>query len=408
MGETKAVFVIDGVRTPTGRLGGDLAKVHPAYLGKVVIEELIKRVKVKAEAIDESIFGNATQTGQQGYNMANVLGEWAFGPVMPASTVNMLCGSSAQTIRFATGLVASGENNLVLVGGDENNLLVSQGADLLPTMPHFKKPLQKLETIFKNSWRLINEGADVVKYSLPDGYILHPMGISGDAIAKAHNISRKEADEFAMRSQNLAEAAWDEGKFNEEVVIVKTTSGVVDKDEGIRPTTLSGLSKLKPSFNKDGIHTAGNSSQISVGAAALLIANEAGINKHNLKPKARIVASAVVKTNSQRAEEQLIGPVYAIEKALKKAGLNVSQIELFEINEAFASVVLATINHHKINMDIVNVNGGAIALGHPLGTSGARLPVTLISEMQKRKIRYGLSTLCIGGGQAIAHIFERV
>jgi acetyl-CoA acetyltransferase family protein len=240
------------------------------------------------------------------------------------------------------------------------------------------------------------------------------MGISGDAIAKKYGFSREVVDKFAFESQMKAAKAMYDGKFDEEIVQLHTSSGIVLRDESIRPnTSLSGLSKLKPAFGSDGIHTAGSSSQISAGAAALLLAGESAVKKHKLKPIARLVASSVVATDSQKAEEQLIGPKSAIKKVLEKAGLKIEDIDLFEINEAFASVVVATIQECKINPEKVNVNGGAIALGHPLGVSGARLPVTLLHEMQRRAkegkpSKYGLVTLCIGGGQAIAIIFEKV
>ena len=405
MTQKQSAYVIEAVRTPTGKRGGGLSKVHPVTLGVTVAKEAVKRAGIRAELINECIVGCATQTAEQGLNLGRFIMLYAFGSKIPASTVNMLCGSSAEAIRFGAALVASSEAEIVLVLGVENNLLVFQGQDLMPSS-------NTLSGSIKNLVELVNRGVNIVRLSLPKDYKFHPMGKSGDAIAKKYNHSFQKLNQFGFDSHMKAASAMYGGKFNDEIVPVQTPSGFVSFDESIRPdTSLTRLSKLKGVFG--GLHTAGTSSQISAGAAAVLIANDDAIKKYSLRPMSKIVASSVVGTNPEVPEEQLIGPVYVIPKVLEVAKLQIDKVDLFEINEAFASVVLATQEELNIPWEKINVNGGAIALGHPLGVSGARLPVTLLHEMQRRvkegkSSKYGLTALCIGGGQAIATIFERV
>lgn len=406
--DVRPVYVVEPVRTPTGKRGGGLSKVHPVDLGKTVAKEIVTRANLDPRLIDEGIVGCATQTAEQGFNLGGIILERVFGPTVHASTVNDLCGSSAQATRFAASQVASGTDEIVLVMGVENSHVVFQGQDLMPNANNFKG-------LVSNFWKTLRMGPKVISLSLPKGYSLYPMGMYGDAIAKDRGYSMSKLNQFGFDSQMKAAHAMHTGRFKDEIVTVHTPYGYVDFDEGIIPTTSLALMarKLKPSFGRDGLHTAGTSSQISAGAAGYLVVSEDALSHHHLKPMAKIVASAVVKTDSQKMQEHLIGPIDAIRKVLEKANLNLGDIDLFEINEAFASVALATIEELGIDPKKVNVNGGAIALGHPLGASGARLPVTLLHEMHKRHneglpSRYGLVTLCIGGGQAIAIIFERV
>jgi len=406
--EVRSAFLVGPLRTPTGAKGGLLSRVKPETLGVTVAKEIVNRADLDPKYINELFVGCATQTGEQGCNMATRIGELAFGPLVHATTINDLCGSSAQATRLAQAQIASGENEIVLVMGVENNHRVFQGQDLMPAS-------NTLGGNLKNLRKIVAMGASVVKLSLPEGYSLLPMGAYGDAIATSRGYSRKMLDEYGFFSQMKAAYAMQNGRFKDEIVTVRTPRGYLDFDEGIRSdTSLEVLSKkLKPSFGRFGLHTAATSSQISAGVAGYLVVSEQALKEHDLVPMARIVASAVVKTDSQKPAEHLIGPIDAVRKVLAKANMKIKDIDLFEINEAFASVALATIEELGIDPKKVNVNGGAIALGHALGASGARLPVTLLHEMHKRAdeglpSRYGLATLCIGGGQAIAIIFERV
>lgn len=417
MSKVQDVFVVGAARTPIGKKSGGLSRVHPVTLGEIVSKEVVKRAGISQEAANQVVkecnWGCATQSAEQGFNVGRLIAEKAFGFRMPASTVNMLCGSSAKAIRDAVYAASSGgkDTDVILVGGIENNLMVGMGQDMIPFTP-------SLKGIIKNAWKVIRSAKrpeKIIIPSLPKDYMFHTMQKSGDAIARTYKFSRQTLDEFACRSQNLATLATSEGRFEKEIVSVQTPIGIVSIDEGIRSdTNLTTLGKkLKPSLGRSGLHTAGSSSQISAGAAALLIANEDAVKEYNFKPMARVVASSIVGTNPRVADQQLLGPIEAVKKVLAKANLTIDEIDLFEINEAFASVVLATQQELNIPIEKINVNGGAIALGHPLGASGARLPVTLLHEMERRenegiKCRYGLSVLCIGAGQAIATIFERV
>lgn len=408
MTSVQPVYVIGAARTPTGKKGGGISQVHPVNLGIVALKECVKRAGITPEQVENVQLGCATQTAEQGLNIARQVTREAFGFQVPASTINMLCGSGAEAINNIWGQIVSEQIEIGVAGGVENNLKVFQGQDLMPFS-------QSLSGSINNILLGIKLGPRIVKLTLPESFILHPMGKSGDAIAEEWNISRESLDRYAAESQWRSSLAMASGKFDEEIVPVETPYGVIKSDEGIRPdTTLEGLAKLPPRFeNKTGFHTAGNSSQISAGAAALVLASEKAVKENNLKPLAKLVATARVGTDSQDPGEQLIGLPEAIRKVLIKAGLKLNDIDLFEINEAFAAVVIATMVDLGLERNKINVNGGAIALGHPLGVSGARLPITLIYEMKRmaasgQKCKLGLSALCIGGGQAIATIFERV
>ena len=272
---------------------------------------------------------------------------------------------------------------------------VPMGADMLPV------PVD-LNII----WKIITLGKKSVKLTMPEDLRVTPMGISGELIAQKYGFSRRELDEFSYRSHINAADAQSEGFFDKEIVIVQTEKGQIKKDEGIRGnTSVEKMGMLQPAFKKDGVITAANSSQITDGSAALLIANENAVKEFGLKPRAKIIAAHVVGSDPRL---QLTGPIDAIPGVLKKAGLKKEDIDLFEINEAFASVVLATIKECLLDINKVNVNGGAIALGHPLGASGGRLLVTLLHELERRKLKRGLSVLCTAGGQATATIIELV
>ncbi|OGI12976.1 MAG: hypothetical protein A3I68_01430 [Candidatus Melainabacteria bacterium RIFCSPLOWO2_02_FULL_35_15] len=415
------------VRTPAGKKGGGLHRVHPVELQRAVINASVERSGIPKEiipdVIDEIIGTCATQTGKQGNNFSSMSSEKSK-LMIPASTVNMLCASGGQGIRFAAGLAASGIDEAVLVAGAENNHLVFHGQDLMPNA-------NALGGLFENLLRTIKKGPKIINDSLPEDYKLYVMGRYADEMAKVLKIPVERLNEYGFLSQMRAIEAQRTGKFDDEIVPIVTPYGVVSKDEGIRPdTTLEALKKLPFKFGKTiplfglpffpftklgtkkGFHTAGTSSQISAQAAAMILTNGYIVREFDLKPLAKLKATAVVKTDSQDLVEHLLGPIPAIEKVLKKANLKPQDIDLWEINEAFAAVVLAAVDKFKLDINKVNVNGGAIALGHALGVSGIRVPVTLLHEMERRAqeglpSKYGLATLCVGGGQGIAMIFER-
>jgi len=313
---------------------------------------------------------------------------------VPALTINKVCGSGLKSVMLAADAIRLGESGLVVAGGMENMSLA----------PYFLKKA-------RSGYRMGNgELIDLMVYDgLTDPYTGRHMGEIGEASVERNGLTRDEQDAFAIRSYQLAQAAVRDGIFKDEIVpVVKTVKGaetIIADDEEPFKVDFDKVSKLKAVFKKDGTITAGNASTINDGAAMLLLAGQTAVQKHNLKPKARIVAQA---TESRHPDEFPEAPIGAIAKACARAGLSVNDIDLFEINEAFASVALLAIKAHNIPMDKVNVNGGACAIGHPIGASGARLAVTVIRELARRQKRYGLATLCIGGGEAVAVIFERL
>ena len=417
------VFVLGAVRTPAGKKGGGLHRVGAVGLQTAVINASVEKSGIPKEiapdVIGEIIGTCATGTGkEQGNNPASMASEKS-GLMIPASTVNMLCASGGQGIRFGAGLVGSEMDEAVLVAGAENNHLVFHGQDLMPNA-------NTLSGLFRNFIRTILKGPKIINDSLPKDYKLFLMGRYADEMAKVLKIDVDRLNEYGFLSQMRAAEAQRTGKFDGEMVPVVTPYGTVSRDEGIRPdTTLEALKKLPFKFGKTipllglpffpftklgtkkGFHTAGTSSQVSAQAAAVILTNGYIVREFDLKPLAKLKATAIVKTDSQDLVQHLLGPIPAIEKVLKKANLKPEDIDLWEINEAFAGVVLAAVDKFKLDINKVNVNGGAIALGHALGVSGVRVPVTLIHEMDRRGSRYGLATLCVGGGQGIAMIFER-
>jgi len=378
-------FIIDAVRTPRGKRKGSFALMHPIDLAAAPLDALAERnPNVDVREVEDVVYGCVTQTGEQGTNIARgaVLGSsW---PIeIPGVTLNRFCGSSQQACNFAAQAVMSGTLDLVVAGGIEHMTRVPMGADMGP-------PSDKLMARF------------------PD---LVPQGLSAEMIAEKWNMSREDLDRFSYESQMKAKQAWEEKRLARSIIPVAAPAEgggttIVDHDEHIRPTTtLEGLAKLQPSFKADGKITAGNSSGIVDGSVAVLIASETYVKAHGLKPRARFVSMAVVGTEPVI---MLTGPIPSTQKALKKAGLKASDIDLYEINEAFAPVPLMTIREVGIDPARVNVNGGAIALGHPLGATGAMLLGTLVDELERTNKRYGLSTLCMGFGMGIATIIERL
>ena len=389
------VVVLGGARTAFGTYGGALRDVSATDLGVIAAKGALERSRVPAAKIDQVIFGNVLQTSGDAVYFARHIGLKAGAPLeAPALTINRLCGSGLQAILLAAQEIQLGQADFVLAGG----------AEAMSMAPHMIRgarwglPLgeQKLE--------------DYLWVALVDSYNGLGMANTAENLGRKYGISREAADEFAYRSHVLAAKARESCRFSEEIVPVevKTKKGVtvVDKDEHIRPdTSLEALGKLVARFEKDGTVTAGNASGINDGAAALVVASAEAAAAAGLTPIARIVSGGVCGVDP---DIMGIGPAPSSRQALKRAGLTVEDLDLVEINEAFATQYLAVEKELGLDREKTNVNGGAIALGHPLGASGARLALTLITELGKRKGRYGLASLCIGGGQGVAAIFERV
>jgi len=393
-------YIIDILRTPIGKYGGTLASVRPDDLAAHVIKKLLERnAHLPAESIEDVVFGAANQAGEDNRNVARMALLLAGLPVSVGGvTVNRLCASGLQAIMDAARATALGEGEVYIAGGVEN---MSRAPFV---MAKSEEPYSRKADIHDTTigWRFTNP-------RLARMYYPFSMGETAENVAAKWKISRSEQDEFGLDSQNKYARAHQEGKFKEELVSVPVEKGKekIDfiKDEYPRETSMEKLAALRPAFKENGTVTAGNSSGINDGAAACLIAHENVVKREKLKPLARIVAVAIAGVDPATMG---IGPIPASQKALQRAGLTVADIGLVELNEAFASQSLACIRDLGLDPGIVNVNGGAIALGHPLGCSGVRISATLIHEMVKRKIRYGLATMCIGVGQGAAVVFENV
>ncbi|HZH37747.1 MAG TPA: acetyl-CoA C-acyltransferase [Flavisolibacter sp.] len=393
------VFVIDTIRTALGKYGGGLATVRPDDLLAHVIRELMHRnPSVDPEAIEDVIAGDANQAGEDNRNVARMAALLAGLPLsIPGNTVNRLCASGLQAIMDGTRQIACEDAELIIACGVES---MSRAPFV---MAKASSPFQRTTEIYDTTlgWRFVNN-------KLADVHYPYSMGETGENVAKRWNISREAQDEWALSSQEKYFAALEAGKWQEEIVPleVRGEKGAVtlfDTDEHPRKTSLEKLASLKPAFVKDGTVTAGNAAGLNDGAAAMLLASENAVAKYKLKPMARVVSSAVAAVDPAIMG---IGPVPATQKALKRASLSMADIDLIELNEAFASQVLACMQDLQINKEKVNVNGGSIALGHPLGCSGVRLSTTLIHEMNRRGSRYGLATMCVGVGQGASIIFE--
>jgi acetyl-CoA acetyltransferase family protein len=381
------VVIVEAVRTAVGRRGGSLSGVHPVVLLAQVLEELMKRAGLKPDVVEDVVSGCVDQAGEQGLNVArNALLTAGFPYEIPGTTVDRQCGSAQQAIHFATNLIQSGVCDVTIGCGVENMTRVPMGANV-SNGPGFPFPPELMAQ-----------------------YKLTSQGVSAEEIAKKWGISRTDADTFAYESQMKAARARDEGRFKKEILPIKVNLEGVDTvfeaDEGIRPdTTVEKLGTLQASFRENGVHHAGNSSQISDGAAAVLLMSAAKAKELGVKPRARIVAQAVVGSDPVL---MLTGPITATPKVIERAGLTLDDIDLIEINEAFASVVLAWEKELSPDMRKVNVNGGAIALGHPLGCTGAKLMTTLLHELERTGGRYGHQVMCCGGGIATATVIERL
>jgi len=388
------IYLIDGARTAFGGFGGAFVNTDATELGAATAVEALKRSNVKAEDINHIFYGNVIQSSVNGAYVARHIGLKAGVPKeVPALTLNRLCGSGAQAVVTAAQHILLGEADLVLAGGAENMSM---------------SPYASFDQRFSKSKMGNLQFEDMLSATLTDQYTGSGMGMTAEKLAEQYNISREEQDAFSVQSNQRAAKAVESGRFAEEIVAVdvKTRKGVliVDKDEHIKPdANEEALAKLRPSFKKEGTVTAGNASGINDGAASLVVASEAAVNKHSLKPMARIVSWGVVGVDPTIMG---IGPVPAIKQALERAELTVDDIDLFEVNEAFAAQYLAVEKELGLDREKVNVNGGAIALGHPVGASGARILLSLAYELKHRGGKYGVASLCIGGGQGIAVVIE--
>ena len=394
----QTVYVIDAVRTPTGKYAGALSSVRPDDLLAHVIRSLLLRNKqVDPQLIEDVIAGAANQSGEDNRNVARMAALLAGLPVSVAgSTVNRLCASGLQSIMDSSRTIACGDAELMIACGVES---MSRAPFVMPKATSaFDRNAQVFDTTM--GWRFVNK-------KLAEMYFPYSMGETAENIAKQWNISRHAQDEFSHESQQKYAAAYSAGKWADEIVPLQVQVGKeifdMEKDEHPRLTSIEKLGQLKPAFIKEGTVTAGNSSGINDGAAAMMLASESAIKKYGLQPLAKVVTMAVA---GVEPSVMGIGPVPATLKALKRAGLSVGDIGLIELNEAFASQSIACIHDLGLDLERVNVNGGAIALGHPLGCSGIRISTTLLHEMKKRKTRYGLATMCVGVGQGAAVVFE--
>jgi 3-oxoadipyl-CoA thiolase len=397
----KPVYIVDTLRTPVGKYGGALSNIRPDDLLAHAIKALIQRnTNIDVNAIEDVIAGAANQAGEDNRNVARMAALLAGLPVSVAgNTVNRLCASGLQAIMDAARQVMCGDAELIIAAGVESMTRAPF------VMAKTSTPFQRTTEIYDTTigWRFTNK-------RLAELYHPYSMGETAENVAKQWNISRQEQDTFAYSSQQKYFEALAAKKWSEEITAIPVTNAkgeqsIVESDEGPRQTSLDKLATLKPAFIKDGTVTAGNSSGINDGAAAMLLASEEAVKKYNLQPIAKIISMAVAGVDPSIMG---IGPVPATKKALQRAGLTVADLDLIELNEAFASQSIACIRDLGLDINKVNVNGGSIAIGHPLGCSGVRISTTLLYEMKRRKAKYGLATMCIGVGQGAAVIYQTI
>ncbi len=395
----KTAYVIDCIRTPVGKYGGSLSSVRPDDLLALVIKELLKRnPSIDVNSIEDVIAGAANQSGEDNRNVARMAALLAGLPVsVPGVTVNRLCASGLEAIINGARQIMCGDAELIIASGVES---MTRAPYVIPkSSSAFQRHAEIYDTTL--GWRFTNE-------KLAEMHHPFSMGETAENVAKKWKISRQEQDAFALSSQQKYFKALDEGKWKDEIVPVEITSGkneksIFDTDEHPRKTTKEKLASLKPAFAKDGTVTAGNSSGINDGAAAMLLASEDAIKKYQLQPMAKVISMAAAGVGPAIMG---IGPVPATQKALKRAKIKKADLDIIELNEAFASQSIACIKELELNQNKVNVNGGAIAIGHPLGCSGTRISTTLLHEMKRRGSHYGLATMCVGVGQGVSVIYE--
>ena len=397
----KRAYVVDAARTAVGRFGGTLAPVRPDDLAADVIKAIVARnPSIDLNEIEDVVLGAANQAGEDNRNVARMSLLMAGLPVtVPGLTINRLCASSLQAIADVSKNIAVGHGDMFIAGGVES---MSRAPFV---MPKAESAYSRNNNVFDTSigWRFINP-------RLSEMYFPHPMGNTAENVVEKYGITREEQDLFAYNTQLKYQTAADAGKFTEEIIPIsipqrKTDDLVFSKDEHPRLSSVEKLGTLRAAFKKDGTVTAGNSSGVNDGAAALLIVSEVALKKYNLEPIAEVVSSAAAGVHP---DIMGVGPVPATQKALRRAGINANDLDLIELNEAFAAQSIACIRDLDLNPDIVNVNGGSIAIGHPLGASGARITTTLLQELKKRdNARYALATMCIGVGQGVAVVFKK-
>ncbi len=415
-----AVYLVDGCRTPQGRYGGALASVRPDDLAALVVGEAVRRSGIPGEAVDEVILGTANQAGEDNRNVARMAVLLAGLPdTVPGYTVNRLCASGLTAVASAAQAIRAGEADLVVAGGVES-MTRAPWVMAKPGTP-WAKPGEVHDTAL--GWRFTNPRLDTPRLDTPPldtppfdippldtppldvaepevGRVTLSMGETAEEVATLDGITRAEADAFALRSHRRAVAARQAGHPRRDIVPVPAADGLVEHDEGPRPdTSLERLARLRPAFRPDGQVTAGNSSSLADGAAALVVASAAAVARYGLVPRGRIVASAAA---GVRPHLMGLGPVPATEKALVRAGWRLDDLDAVELNEAFAAQALAVVRRLKLPEERVNADGGAIALGHPLGCSGARILLALLGRMEREGARRGLATLCVGVGQGVA------
>jgi len=395
-------YLVSGRRTPVGRYGGALSSVRPDDLAALTIKAVIEDAGIDPAAVDEVILGNANGAGEENRNVARMAWLLAGYPdTVPGITVNRLCASGMSAIAMATALVESGQADVVVAGGVESMSRAPWVVEKPTTA--FAKPGEAFDTAI--GWRFVNPkfaAQDKMTYSMPE---------TAEEVARVCDISRADADAFAVQSQARALAAIEAGHFRSEIVPVEITDRkgnvtLVDTDEGPRPgTTPEVLAKLRPVVKGGEVVTAGNSSTLNDGASAILVVSEAAVEKYGLQPRARVIANA----NAGLAPEVMgLGPIPATRKVLERAGWNLGSVDAVEINEAFATQSLAVIRELELDQNKVNAWGGAIALGHPLGSSGSRITITLLNRLEQEGGQRGIATLCIGVGQGSAIAIERV
>lgn len=390
----RKVVIASACRTPIGKFGGTLKDVHATELGTIVIKEAMKRAGVKPEQIDEVYMGNVIQAGN-GQNPARQSAVNAGIPVeVPATTINVLCGSGLHCINLAAKLIGMGDADIIVAGGMENM---------------DKAPYLLYNARFGYRMNAAQMDDSMIRDALSDAFGGYHMGITAENIAEEWHLTREELDEFSAWSQDKAEKAITSGRFKDEIVPVtihgRKGDTIFDTDESNRPgTTKESLAKLKPAFKKDGVVTAGNSSGINDAAAAVVVMSEEKAKELGITPMATWIGGELAGVEPRIMG---IGPVAATRKVMKKTGWSVDDLDLIEANEAFAAQSVAVAHDLGFNKEILNVNGGAIALGHPVGCSGTRILVTLLYEMQKRDAKKGLATLCVGGGMGCAALVER-